>query len=268
MLAYDPNQDAYRILGAHPDDTAEEIEQAYRQAALTWHPDKCPAPDAAERFHQVLEAGKILRDKRLRADYDRLRAFHLGPQARKERRSRFAQPPPKPPPAYAPLNPPPAWMAEKVNIHFDAVTMALEMPVPEKKKGRIWTYASLVCLGMAIWSVNPLIAALAVVFWLMGRVQSRPPHAGLMTWAKIAPARKEAEFHALDRRASHYEQLTVPFRHLAVTVVPQRAQYRVLISGFPHGAVPVLHKTSDLEEANRYAREAGEWLQIPSVKAA
>ena len=267
MLAYDPNQDAYRILGAHPDDSAEEIEQAYRRAALTWHPDKCPAPDASERFHAVQEAGRILRSKRMRADYDRLRAFHLGPEAMRERRSRFTQKA-QPPPSYQPLTSPPAWLAEKVNIHFDAVLVSLEMPVPEKRRGRIPHYLAFICLGMAIWSRSPLVASLAVVFWLYSRVAARPPHHGRLTWAKIAPGRKEAEYHALDRRASHYEQLTVPFRNLSVAVVADRAYYQVQINGFPHGAVPVLHRTSDLREANRCAREAADWLQISAVKAA
>uniref|UniRef100_A0A7S4Q2Y2 J domain-containing protein n=1 Tax=Alexandrium monilatum TaxID=311494 RepID=A0A7S4Q2Y2_9DINO len=60
----------YRALGAPADSTAEQVKQAYRKAALRWHPDK-PGGDV-ERFRAVQEAWEVL------GDADRRRAYDFG----------------------------------------------------------------------------------------------------------------------------------------------------------------------------------------------
>lgn len=50
-----------------------QIRKAYRKAALSCHPDKCPDnPKAAELFHELAKALEILSDPKAREAYDRL----------------------------------------------------------------------------------------------------------------------------------------------------------------------------------------------------
>lgn len=60
----------YAVLGAEPGASADEIRRAYRQAALLWHPDRNPDPQAADVFHAVQEAYECLRDPDRRRSYD------------------------------------------------------------------------------------------------------------------------------------------------------------------------------------------------------
>ena len=63
----------YDLLGALPDDDAEEIRAAFRKAVKESHPDVNPGdPDAALRFRQVIRANDILGEKEQRTAYDRL----------------------------------------------------------------------------------------------------------------------------------------------------------------------------------------------------
>lgn len=62
--------DPYAILDIPPDATAQDIKKAYRKAALRCHPDKNPAPDAAEEFKKITAAYEMLRDEAARAAYD------------------------------------------------------------------------------------------------------------------------------------------------------------------------------------------------------
>jgi curved DNA-binding protein CbpA len=63
--------DYYDILGVPPKADAGEIRKAYRLLALKWHPDRNPAdPWAANRFLQVGEAYRVLRDPVSRTAYD------------------------------------------------------------------------------------------------------------------------------------------------------------------------------------------------------
>ncbi len=50
----------------------KEIKKAYRQAALFWHPDKNKAPNAQEKFIDIVEAYNILIDPIKRNLYDKL----------------------------------------------------------------------------------------------------------------------------------------------------------------------------------------------------
>ncbi|CAI9580124.1 unnamed protein product [Staurois parvus] len=66
--------DLYGLLGIEADAGQREIKKAYRQKALTCHPDKNPDnPRAAELFHQLSQALEILTDGAARAAYDKLR---------------------------------------------------------------------------------------------------------------------------------------------------------------------------------------------------
>ena len=62
--------DHYKALGAEPNDTAIEIKSAWRCAQLQWHPDRCKAPDAAERFAAASTAYDLLSDPEARRRYD------------------------------------------------------------------------------------------------------------------------------------------------------------------------------------------------------
>ena len=259
MLSYDPNSDAYLILGVDPEATQKQVDAAFRRAALTWHPDKSAAPDAAERFLDVQQAGKLLRNKRTRHSYDRLRSVHLGRRARPRKR---------PPEPYVPMRPPPAWLADKVKVHYDAVLFTLEIPRKRPFVAHVASAGALVTLGGAIFTGAPLLAALALVMWAFGRVLITPPHEGLLAWAKIIPGRRRAEFHSLDQRRHRYDRLEVPFQRLSVVIVGTVGEFRVEITGFPRTATPVLYRTGSLEMAQRCAREAGQWLQLPYRRAA
>jgi curved DNA-binding protein CbpA len=81
----------YDLLGALPNDDAEDLRAAFRKAAKANHPDNNPGdPDAAQRFRQVVRANAILRDKRQRAHYDRLLEAALRQQGVKFGRRRFS----------------------------------------------------------------------------------------------------------------------------------------------------------------------------------
>src|SRR5690348_14023206 len=63
----------YDLLGALPDDDAEELRSAFRKAVKGTHPDINPGdPDAALRFRQIVRANDILSDHDQRAAYDHL----------------------------------------------------------------------------------------------------------------------------------------------------------------------------------------------------
>ncbi|XP_066464746.1 dnaJ homolog subfamily C member 17 [Eleutherodactylus coqui] len=66
--------DLYGLLGIDTEASVKEIKKAYRQKALTCHPDKNPDnPRAAELFHQLSQALEVLTDGAARAAYDKLR---------------------------------------------------------------------------------------------------------------------------------------------------------------------------------------------------
>lgn len=63
----------YDLLGALPNDDAEAIRSAFRNAVKGVHPDINPGdPDAAMKFRQVVRAHDILSDREQRAAYDHL----------------------------------------------------------------------------------------------------------------------------------------------------------------------------------------------------
>jgi tetratricopeptide (TPR) repeat protein len=63
----------YDLLGALPNDDAEELRTAFRRAVKGAHPDINPGdPDAALKFRQIVRANDILSDEQQRAAYDHL----------------------------------------------------------------------------------------------------------------------------------------------------------------------------------------------------
>lgn len=63
----------YDVLGARPDDDAENLKKAYRKAAMANHPDRHAGdPGAAVRFRRINAAYDVLRDAGHREAYDRM----------------------------------------------------------------------------------------------------------------------------------------------------------------------------------------------------
>ncbi|NXQ55270.1 DJC17 protein, partial [Anthoscopus minutus] len=66
--------DLYGLLGIGEKASEKEVKTAFRQKALTCHPDKNPDnPRAAEIFHQLSQALAVLTDAAARAAYDKVR---------------------------------------------------------------------------------------------------------------------------------------------------------------------------------------------------
>lgn len=68
-------KDYYDILGVDADAEPAAIKRAYRKLARQYHPDVSTAPDAEQRFKEVSEAYKVLKDPEKRAEYDQLRRY-------------------------------------------------------------------------------------------------------------------------------------------------------------------------------------------------
>jgi curved DNA-binding protein CbpA len=65
-------KDYYQIMGLHPDASAKDIKVAYQKLAHAYHPDVSKAPNAEERFKELSEAYKVLKNSKKRAAYDKL----------------------------------------------------------------------------------------------------------------------------------------------------------------------------------------------------
>src|SRR5216683_69571 len=64
-------RDYYELLGIARDATEPEIKKAFRGLARELHPDVSEAPDAQERFREVVEAYEVLSKSETRELYDR-----------------------------------------------------------------------------------------------------------------------------------------------------------------------------------------------------
>ncbi len=81
----------YDLLGALPDDDADELRAAFRKAAKANHPDNNPDnPEASERFRKIIRANAILSDGQQRAAYDRMLVVVRRQQGLKPKRSAFS----------------------------------------------------------------------------------------------------------------------------------------------------------------------------------
>ncbi|XP_018583166.1 dnaJ homolog subfamily C member 17 [Scleropages formosus] len=78
--------DLYGLLGLEETASEKEVKKAYRQKALTCHPDKNPDnPKAAELFHQLSQALEVLTDAAARAAYDKIRKAKKQAEERTQR---------------------------------------------------------------------------------------------------------------------------------------------------------------------------------------
>src|SRR5260370_8677744 len=64
-------RDYYELLGVARDASESEIKKAFRGLARELHPDVSEAPDAQERFREVVEAYEVLSKSETRELYDR-----------------------------------------------------------------------------------------------------------------------------------------------------------------------------------------------------
>ncbi|KAJ5363808.1 uncharacterized protein N7496_009521 [Penicillium cataractarum] len=96
--------DHYALLGVRRYASIKEINVAWKQFALKYHPDKCNGNDALEEFLKGLEAADTLRDPQRRGDYDKeLRAHEL--HYRTNRAGGYHRSPQTPSAYSSPLNP-------------------------------------------------------------------------------------------------------------------------------------------------------------------
>jgi molecular chaperone DnaJ len=65
------DRDYYELLGVGRDATEADIKRAFRRLARELHPDVSEAPDAQERFREVVEAYEVLSSSETRELYDR-----------------------------------------------------------------------------------------------------------------------------------------------------------------------------------------------------
>ncbi|KAJ3328285.1 DnaJ (Hsp40), sub A, member 4 [Blyttiomyces sp. JEL0837] len=61
----------YDMLGVSPNASEAELRKAYKKAALKYHPDKNPAPEASQKFQELSHAFEVLNDANKREIYDR-----------------------------------------------------------------------------------------------------------------------------------------------------------------------------------------------------
>src|SRR5213082_414131 len=65
------DRDYYELLGVGREAGEAEVKQAFRQLAREFHPDVSDAPDAQERFREVVAAYEVLSNTETRNLYDR-----------------------------------------------------------------------------------------------------------------------------------------------------------------------------------------------------
>lgn len=265
MASYDPNHDAYAILGVAPDATPKAIGKAYRKSALIWHPDKSPAPDAAERFHEVKQAAHVLRNPMLRKLYDIERARWRGKRGQSTREPRQRKRPVyRTPEPHERMQPPPDWLAPAVRLHYDSVHIQLEVARTGSRAGSmLYASAAAAAFGSLVRGDFRLFG-LALVLYSAGRLVRTAPNEGVMKWVKLTPGQRIAELHMLDQRASNYERFTIPYPSLGIVIAESGpTAFQIQIDGFPRACTPILFRSNSQAEAKRLAKEASSYFEIP-----
>src|ERR1700750_687805 len=64
-------RDYYELLGVSRDASGDAVKKAFRRLARELHPDVSDAPDAEQRFREVVEAYEVLSNSERRELYDR-----------------------------------------------------------------------------------------------------------------------------------------------------------------------------------------------------
>ena len=107
LLPYEPDRDAYRLLGVPPSAGRAEIVAACRRLARAFHPDRNGSQRATEEMQVVNAVRSLLADPRSRAEYDRARLSFWSTMPRFRPDPRAAAPLPAPLPAPRPSVPAP-----------------------------------------------------------------------------------------------------------------------------------------------------------------
>ncbi|KAK6010900.1 DnaJ domain protein, partial [Ostertagia ostertagi] len=76
-LVEEINSNFYELFGIAKDASIAEIKKAYRRLSLEWHPDRNSAPDASEKFRQVVSIYEVLKSTELREKYNNVLEFGL-----------------------------------------------------------------------------------------------------------------------------------------------------------------------------------------------
>ncbi|MBL0925633.1 MAG: J domain-containing protein [Sphingomonadaceae bacterium] len=76
MNAEQPFVDYYRILQVDPNCDSKKLDMAYRRLAKKYHPDHVETADV-DKFNDVIQAYKILRNPEYRKDYDAIHELHI-----------------------------------------------------------------------------------------------------------------------------------------------------------------------------------------------
>jgi DnaJ family protein C protein 1 len=64
------NVNFYEMMGVKQDATLAEIKRAFRNLSILTHPDKSDAPDANEKFRNLVAVYEVLKDSTKREKYD------------------------------------------------------------------------------------------------------------------------------------------------------------------------------------------------------
>ncbi|NJR67103.1 MAG: J domain-containing protein, partial [Leptolyngbyaceae cyanobacterium CRU_2_3] len=92
----------YRVLGLEPGASLEEVNQAYRDLAFIWHPDRLPKDNprlqekAQEKLKELNQAREQLRSNRPSETSKSHKSQPHKPQTYKPPTSRSPEPPPSP----------------------------------------------------------------------------------------------------------------------------------------------------------------------------
>ncbi len=170
-VTYDPERDYYAILGISPNATATEIRQAYRQSVREAHPDLNPHRQAwaTEQLKRINEAYDVLRDPRLRREYDQLRWPHVPSQPHGSTTYRRSTPTPERPWWEQATNPQPYWSTQRRTGRRSRARTATTSP--------FW-------LQVAAWLKRHHLGALEPT-WLTLIGLWRSPYVGLLTFLAV-----------------------------------------------------------------------------------